>query len=94
MSDNTNKPTIQVLKLIYEDGSVAHYTGSVQAPRDKKAAVMHFQIFEIKDPMNMVVESLAVCRSTLQTIKKGHLSNEQRAEMLAKAIERLDSAGA
>jgi|LULL01.1.fsa_nt_gb hypothetical protein len=88
-----NKPTIQVLKLIYEDGSVAHYTGTVQAPRDRKAAIAHFQIFEIQDPMNMVAEALAVCRNTLQTIEKKHLSDEQRVEMLKKAVEKLDSAG-
>lgn len=87
------KPTIQVLKLIYEDGSVAHYTGDVQTPRDRKAAVAHFQIFEIKDPMNMVASALATCRNTLQTIEKKHLSDSQRIEMLQKAVKELDEAG-
>ena len=87
------KEVIQVLKLIYEDGSVAHYTGTFQSPADRKAAVAHFQIFEITDPMNMVAEALATCRNTLQTIKKGHLSDAQRIEMLDNAVKKLDNAG-
>ena len=92
MSSN-KRETIQVLKLIYEDGSVAHYTGTVQGPRQKGAAIAHFQIFEITDPMNMVAEALATCRNTLQTIEKSHLSDKQRIEMLDKAVKKLDNAG-
>lgn len=88
-----NKPAMQVLKIIYEDGSVAHYTGAVQRPRKADAAVAHFHIFEIEEPRNMVAEALAICRNTLATIKKEHLSDAQRVEMLDKAIDKLDSAG-
>jgi len=87
------KPTIQVLKLIYEDGSVSHYTGTVQRPGQANAAVAHFQIFEIEDPMNMVAAALATCRNTLQTIEKDHLSDAQRVELLQKAIKELDESG-
>lgn len=87
-----NKPTIQVVKLVLSNGEVCHYTGTKQIKDGESPDVAHFQIFNIEEPMNMVAEALSVCRNTLQTIDRTKLTDEQRKEMLAKAIERLDNA--